>query len=70
MGQKIRLKINGKTFDLDLDNDFASFLIEDLSKNLNKENISIKDLLSAYVRKNYELHQFNLKIQEIDTKLS
>jgi len=70
MGQKIRLKINGKSFDLDLESDFANFLIEDLSKNLNRENNSVKDLLGAYVKKNYEMYLLLQKLQEIDSKLS
>ena len=67
---KIKLKVNNKLFNLDLDEDFAMFLANELSINLNKENSSIKDLVSAYINKNYELFQLSKKVRELNHKLS
>ena len=67
---KIKLKINNKLFNLELDDDFAAFLVNELAANLSKENNSIKDLVSAYINKNYELFQISKKVQELNNKLS
>ena len=68
--QRIRLKISGKNFDLDLEEQFAEFLYNDLARNLNKENISVKELLNAYIRKNYEMYDLLKRINELDQKLT
>jgi len=68
--QKIRLKISGKNFDLDLEQEFAEFLYNDLARNLNKENISVKELLNAYIRKNYEMYALSKRLHELDEKLT
>jgi len=67
---KIKLKINNKLFNLELEEDFAVFLANELNNNLNKENSSIKDLVSAYINKNYELYQLSKKARELNHKLS
>jgi hypothetical protein len=67
---KIKLKVNNKLFNLELDEDFATFLADDLITHLSKENNSIKDLVSAYINKNYELFQLHKKVQELNHKLS
>jgi hypothetical protein len=68
--QKIRLKVSGKNFDLDLEEDFSKYLYRDLAQNLNKENISVKDLLNAYIRKNYEMFALHKRVEELDEKLT
>lgn len=60
MKKTITLKIENKSFDISLDSDFADLLSKDLHQNFEDVNdIQIKDLLRAYVKKNYELFEFN-----------
>ena len=68
--QRIRLKISGKNFDLDLEEEFSDFLYNDLARNLNKENISVKELLNAYIRKNHEMYLLLKRLNELDGKLT
>jgi len=68
--KKIKIKINSRIFNLELEDDFADFLHSELQENLHRENNSIKDLLGAYINKNYELYEVTKKLQELNNKLS
>ncbi|HIO70389.1 MAG TPA: hypothetical protein EYG60_00490 [Campylobacterales bacterium] len=68
--KKIKIKINSRIFNLELEDDFADFLHSELQENLNRENNSIKDLLGAYINKNYELYEVTKRLQELNNKLS
>ncbi|EJF07406.1 hypothetical protein ThvES_00004890 [Thiovulum sp. ES] len=70
MKEIVKIKINGKLFRLELEQDLAEFFIADLNESLNKDNNSVKDLLNAYIKKTIE--QFNLakKVEELTIKLS
>ena len=67
---KIKIKINNKLFNLELEEDFAIFIANELATNLAKDNNSVKDLVSAYLNKNHELYQLSKKVQELNNKLS
>ena len=67
---KIKIKVNSKLFNLELDDEFATFMANELGTNLGKENNSIKDLVNAYLNKNLELFNINKKAQELNNKLS
>lgn len=67
---KIKIKVNNKLFNLDLDDEFAHFMHSELVENLGRENNSIKDLIGAYINKNYELYELNKRLQELNSKLS
>lgn len=67
---KIKIKINGKLFNLELDDEFGAFVQNELSHNLSKDNNSIKDIVSAYINKNYELYELSKRVQELNHKLS
>jgi hypothetical protein len=70
MSQKIGLHIGGRRFDVDVEDEFASFLKEQMSKDFNIEgNNDLKLLLQAYVRKNHELFLQEKKTAEILKKL-
>jgi predicted HD phosphohydrolase len=57
MSQKIGLYIGGRRFDVDVDDEFASYLDEQIKKDFKKDgNNDVKSLVQAYVRKNYELY--------------
>jgi hypothetical protein len=66
MSKKLGLNIGGRRFDVDLDDQFAAFLEKEMKKDFNLDgNNDIKQLLQAYVRKNYELYLQEQKIEEI-----
>jgi hypothetical protein len=70
MTETVRIKVNSKLFNLELDSEFAFFLQNELSQNLNKDNNSLKDLISAYINKNYELFEITRKVSNLNQKLS
>ncbi|OQY39038.1 MAG: hypothetical protein B6229_04585 [Spirochaetaceae bacterium 4572_7] len=64
MSKKISLHIGGRKFDVDVDEKFAPFLLQQMTKDFNVEgNNDLKILLKAYVRKSHELY---IQEQEID----
>ncbi|MDD3475756.1 MAG: hypothetical protein PHI38_02705 [Sulfurimonas sp.] len=70
MSKKIGLNIGGRRFDVDVDDQFASFLEREMRADFNIEgNNDLKALLHAYVRKNHELYLQEQKIEEITKKL-
>lgn len=70
MSKKIGLHIGGRRFDVDVDDDFAKFLTQQMSKDFNVEgNNDLKALLQAYVRKAHDLYIQEKKIAEILNKL-
>lgn len=69
MGKKLGLYIGGRRFDVEVAEDFALFLEEQMRKDFNIEgNNDLKLLLQAYVRKNHELYLQEKKIDEIEKK--
>ncbi|MDK9693569.1 MAG: hypothetical protein OEL19_04905 [Sulfurimonas sp.] len=70
MGKKLGLNIGGRRFDVEVEEDFASFLEQQMRKDFSIEgNNDLKLLLQAYVRKNHELYLQEKKIEEIEKKL-
>jgi len=70
MSRKLGLNIGGRRFDVDVDDEFASFLEREMKKDFNIDgNNDLKSLLHAYVRKNHELYIQEQKIEEITKKL-
>lgn len=70
MGKKLGLYIGGRRFDVEVAEDFALFLEEQMRRDFNIEgNNDLKLLLQAYVRKNHELYLQEKKIEEIEKKL-
>jgi len=56
MTKKITLTVNGSRFDIDLEEEFANYLMKQMKKDFNVDgNNELKKLLQAYVRKNHEL---------------
>ena len=69
MSKKLGLNIGGRRFDVDVEDDFASFLEQQMRKDFNIEgNNDLKVLLQAYVRKSHELYLQEQKIEEITKK--
>ncbi|MBA1438756.1 MAG: hypothetical protein FAF05_07215 [Epsilonproteobacteria bacterium] len=70
MGKKLGLHINGRRFDVDVEDDFASFLENQMQNDFNFEgNNDIKQLLYAYVRKSYELYGQSIQIKKTLEKI-
>ena len=71
MSRKIALHINGRRFDVDVEDEFSEFLLKSIDEDFNIDgNNDAKVLLQAYVRKNYELYKQDKKIKEITKKLT
>ncbi|MDA7818177.1 hypothetical protein N9A28_08300 [Sulfurimonas sp.] len=70
MSQKIGLHVLGRRFDVDVDDEFATFLLDKMANDFNQEgNNDIKTLLQAYVRKTHELYSQELDMKNIINKL-
>ncbi|MDQ1245605.1 MAG: hypothetical protein QG565_1946 [Campylobacterota bacterium] len=70
MSRKLGLNIGGRRFDVDVEDNFASFLEQQMRKDFNIDgNNDLKLLLHAYVRKNHDLYLQEQKIEEIAKKL-
>ncbi|MGE4419780.1 MAG: hypothetical protein AB7D38_08085 [Sulfurimonas sp.] len=70
MSKKLGLNIGGRRFDVDVEDDFAVFLQQQMKKDFNIEgNNDLKILLQAYVRRNHELFLQEQRIEEITKKL-
>jgi len=55
---KVSLTLNAKRYDIDVEEDFARFLILQMKQDFNFEgNNDLKLLLQAYVRKNFALYE-------------
>ena len=66
MSKKVSLTVNRSRFDIDLDDAFADYLLDQLKKDFKLEtNNDLKDLLHAYVKKNYELFEQERKLSTI-----
>ena len=69
MSKKICLHIAGRRFDVDVEDNFAQYLQEQMSKDFNIDgNNDLKLLLQAYVRKNHELFTQEQNMNEIIKK--
>ncbi|MFA5454838.1 MAG: hypothetical protein WC272_05920 [Sulfurimonas sp.] len=70
MSKKLGLNIGGRRFDVDVEDNFASFLEQQMKKDFNIDgNNDLKLLLQAYVRKNHDLYVQEQRIEEITKKL-
>ena len=71
MAKKIGLHIGGRRFDVDVEDNFALFLENQMSKDFNIEgNNDLKLLLQAYVRKNHELFLQEQNVERIIKKFN
>ena len=70
MSKKIGLHIGGRRFDVDVEDEFATFLQSQMQRDFNCDgNNDAKKMLQAYVRQTYELFMQNKKIDEIVKKI-
>ncbi|MDH4945088.1 hypothetical protein [Sulfurimonas sp. C5] len=70
MSKKIGLHIGGRRFDVDVEDEFATFLQSQMQRDFNCDgNNDAKTMLQAYVRQTYEIFTQNKKIDEIVKKI-
>ncbi len=70
MSKKISLRIGGRNFDIDVDENFLQFIEYQMAKDFNRDgNNDLKILLQAYIGKTYELYIQEQKIDKILKKL-
>jgi len=70
MSKKIGLYIGGRRFDVEVDDEFAKYLEEQMLKDFNIEgNNELKTVMQAYVRKTYELYQQDKDVVKIIKKI-
>lgn len=68
--KKVTLTFNGSRFDIDLEDNFAAYLENQMAKDFNIEgNNDMKLLLQAYVSRSYELFEQEKEIQKILQKI-
>ena len=67
--RKLIIKIEGKEYDIQLQEEFAKSLEEELDKELSSHNNTIKDLLQAYFKKCYDCYLLEKKLRKILEKL-
>ena len=66
MSKKIGLHIGGRRFDVDVEDEFALFLEDEMAKDFNIDgNNDLKKMLHAYVRKTHELFLQEKEIEKI-----
>ena len=66
--QKITLTIEGREYDITIEEKFAWYLQKELQKDFSA-NISVKELLQAYLRKCYECYQNQKKLDRLLERL-
>ena len=63
MSKKVSLTVNRSRFEIDLDDDFADYLLKELKKDFKFDaNNDLKVLLHAYVKKQSEVFEQEKKI--------
>lgn len=68
--KKVTLTFNGSRFDIDLEENFAHYLEQQMAKDFNVEgNNDMKLLLQAYVSRSYELFEQEKSIQQLLQKI-
>ncbi len=75
MKKKISITLSGNRFDIDLEEEFAIYLENELDKDLSlSSNNDPKKVLQAYVKKCHELFEIEKQLttldKQIDTNLS
>jgi hypothetical protein len=70
MSKKVSLMINRVRYDIDLDDAFADYLLEELKKDFKFDaNNDLKVLLHAYVKKQSEVFEQEKKLEKLLAKI-
>ncbi|BAF69446.1 hypothetical protein [Nitratiruptor sp. SB155-2] len=66
--KKIALKIEGKEYEISLEEEFADYVQKELDQG-KLDTKTIKNLLQAYLRKSYECFKLQKKLNELIKKI-
>lgn len=70
MAKKLTLTIDTVHFDIDVEDEFADFLTMQMSKDFHIDgNNDLKDLLQAYVRRNYALFKLEKECDNLNNRV-
>lgn len=70
MKTKVSLTLNAKSYDIDVENDFADYLVAQMKHDFNFEgNNDHKQLLQAYIRRSFLLYEQEKQINALVDKL-
>jgi hypothetical protein len=68
---KICLYVNGRPFDVNIEDNFLQFLRKEMDKDFNVDrNIDVKTLLNSYLSKTHKLFQKEQELEKILKKLT
>ncbi len=68
--QKLTILINGSSFEITLADSYADALMEEIGKDINLSgDNSVKTLLYAFMKKNYELIELKKEVEKISDDL-
>lgn len=68
--QKLTLLINGSAFEITLADNYAEAFKDEIGKDLNlAEDNSVKTLLYAFMKKNYEVLELKREVEKISDEL-
>ncbi len=71
MSKRLGLHIGGRRFDVDVAEDFAPYLENEMKKDFNVGgNNDLKLILQSYVRKTHEIYAMEQEMQELLKKLN
>lgn len=66
MSKKVSLTVNRSRFNLELDDAFADYLLDQLEQDFKLDgNNDLKVLLQAYVKRNYELFEQEKALEKL-----
>ena len=70
MSKRLGLQIGGRRFDVDVADDFAPYLENEMKKDFNIDgNNELKLILQSYMRKTYEIYVMEEDMQKLLKKL-
>jgi hypothetical protein len=68
--KRITITIAGKSYNVNIDNEYADELEKEIFRELKKEgNNTPKEILGAYLKKSYECYNAKRKIEKILSKI-
>jgi hypothetical protein len=69
MKKKVILNIDHSEFKMEFDSSFASYLEDEMDIIFKSKTITIKELLRAYIEKNFDMFQIDNALKEINEKI-
>lgn len=68
--QKLAITVNGSAFEITLSGDYVEVFRDEIAKDLSlNDNNSLKTLLYAFLRKNYEILELKREIENLSNSI-